>query len=158
MFRRFFTLAPWKRRLLALVAGLALGAGITAAYVFFAYANLRAFPATYAAAHRSGDVEKVAALFCWDGVPAAERGRIKLDLKQEMDLPLKDFHLARLGPGDGEPHETLEGRRVPNLKPECRLVASFGDTRGTGIKGWLVGKSAAGYRIVVYRPETPRAN
>lgn len=156
MFRRYLALPPLKRRLLALAAGLALGAGITAAYLFFAYAGLRAFPASYAAAHGSGDVEKVAALFCWDGVPALERGRMKLDLKQEMDLPLENFHLAKLGPGDGEPHETIEGRRIPNLKPECRLVASFGDTRGTGIKGWLVGKTAEGYRIVVYRPEEKR--
>jgi hypothetical protein len=98
MLRRLAALPSWKRRTLALLAGLAIGAGATAAYFYFAYVGLREFPSEYVAAHRSGDVDKVAALFCWDGVPDAERGRMKLVLKQEIDLTIKSVRLDPLGP------------------------------------------------------------
>lgn len=158
MFRRYAALAPWTRRLIALAIGLLIGMGVTTAYLNHQYAAIRGLAVEYADAHKAGDVERLAALFCWEGVPAAERARIKLVLKQELDLPLKEIRPARLGPDDGKPRETLEGRRVPNLKPEFRLNASFGDAQGAGITGWLVGKTDAGYKIVVFRPENAPGN
>lgn len=153
MLRRLASLPPWKRRTIAMLAGLALGAGATAVYFYFTYAGLRELPAAYVAAHRAGDVERLAGLFCWDGVPDAERGRMKLVLKQELELTLKTARLDPLGPADGAPRETLSGRMTPNLKPVCRLTVTFGDAAGAGFTGWLVGKAPDGYRIAVYRPE-----
>lgn len=153
MLRRLAALPSWKRRTLALLAGLVLGAGATAAYFYFAYAGLREFPAEFVAAHRSGSVDKVAALFCWDGVPEAERARMKLVFKQELELSLKTVRLDTLAPTDGTARETLSGRMRPNLKPVCRLTVTYGDAQGTGFTGWLVGKAPEGYRIAVYRPE-----
>ncbi len=153
MLRRLAALSPWKRRSLALLAGVALGAGATGAYFYCTYAGLRELPAAYLAAHRAGDLEELARLFCWDGVPDAERGRMKLVLKQELELSLKSVRLDPLGSLDGTPRETLSGRMKPNLQPVCRLTVTFGDAQGAGFTGWLVGKSPDGYRIAVYRPE-----
>lgn len=160
MLRRYLSLPPWKRRLLALVAGIAIGAAVTAAVVMPERAALRRFREDYIAAQHTHDVAKLATLFCWDGVPATERGRLKLALKQESDADVVTVRLGKLNPGDGAPRDSNEGRRIPNLAPVCRLTVEYGvdvsDTRSFPmISTWLVGKSKDGYRIVVYRPEKP---
>lgn len=158
MFSRLAALPRWKRRLFALVTGLLLGVGVTLAYQGIQYQGMRRLADDYVAARKTGDVEKMAALFCWDGVPAEERGRIKLILKQELDLTLRNVRIEPADASEAQPREALDGRRVPNLKPACRLVLSYGDEQGAGISGWLAGKTSDGYRIIVYRPETPAAN
>ena len=86
-------------------------------------------------------------------MPAAERARIKLVLKQELDLPIRTLRLEPVADGEGAPRATLEGRMLLNLKPRCRLTFTFGDAQGAGVTGWLVGRTGEGWRITVYRPE-----
>lgn len=154
MFRRYLAIAPWKRRLLALAVGLAAGAVVTAAIILPRRAALSRFRDAYTAAQRAHDVARMAELFCWDGVPAEERGRLKLALKQESESELAGLRFEPLESGDGAPRDTISGRSVPNLVPVCRLAVTYRG-EGAGYSVWLLGRTSEGYRIVVYRPESP---
>jgi len=154
MLRRYLSLPPWKRRLAALAVGLTLGAAVTTAIVVPQRSALKRFRDDYLAAQRTHEVAKLAALFDWTGVPAAERGRLKLALVREAESSVVSARLEPLRAGDGDPRDTREGRQIPNLRPVCRLSVAFGGA-DAGYSTWLVGRAADGYRLVVYRPATP---
>lgn len=146
----------WKRRLIALTAGLMLGAAITAGYLAKEASAMKSFAAEYVAAQQAKDIDKLVALHHWEGVPDAERARMKLVLAQELDLTIRSAHLEKVSDRDGTPRETKNGTMTPNLTPEFRLVLTFGDKEGSGFSGILVGKAPEGYRVSIYKPVATR--
>jgi len=133
-----------RRWLLAAAAGAILAFLLGAGWREVA---LRSLAADWGAAHAARDLAAMEALYCWEGVDAAERQRIRLALLQEIEMPVAAVRGARLSPSDRLPW----GSRRPNLDPVGVLEVSFAVEDGLASR-ILVGRSGLRFRLVVLVP------
>lgn len=111
-------------------------------------AGLRALAADWERAHRGRDLPALEALYCWDGVPPAQRERLRLVLIQEFELPVRSVSAERCGALDRPQGESQR----PNLDPSGVIVVEFDSADGLGARLLAGGPWWARPRLIVLQP------
>ena len=144
---QLFLRHPWLRRLSAALVGLLLGVALVAAWGWWNTRSLRALADDLRQAYESHDAVAMEQLFCWDGVDAATRGRIRFVILQEHELPVASV-TAR--PLDAFERRTGPGLR-PNLAPDGAIEVTFA-TADRLSAAYLAGRDGFRHKLVVMLP------
>jgi hypothetical protein len=143
LLRPRFALAPfpwWVR--LAL-----LGVALIPLLLYGRYRSLSRLHLAWVAAHRHHDVAAMEQLYCWEGVDAAERQRMRLLFAQEMENPLRSVDVFQSLRTPAQP-----GWR-PNLPPVAELAVTY-DTPERLTVRFLIGRDGlVSHRLVMMVPE-----
>jgi hypothetical protein len=138
----------WLRRVLAAILGLALGLALVGGLGWRNARSRAALADDLRRAFAAQDARAIEALFCWDGVDAATRARLRLVIQQEHELPIASIVVRPLGPFDRQPGAGLR----PNLEPDAVLEVTFATTDRLSA-AYLIGRDGwAGHRLVVMLP------
>ena len=138
----------WLRRVLAAILGLARGPARGGGLGWRNARSRAALADDLRRAFAAQDARAIEALFCWDGVDAATRARLRLVIQQEHELPIASIVVRPLGPFDRQPGAGLR----PNLEPDAVLEVTFATTDRLSA-AYLIGRDGwAGHRLVVMLP------
>jgi len=121
---QLFLRHPWLRRLSAALFGLLLGVAMVAAWGWWNARGLRVLAADLRQAYEAHDAVAMEQLFCWDGVDAATRGRIRFVILQEHELPVASVAVRPLTAFDRQAGLGLR----PNLTPTGTIEVTFATT------------------------------
>lgn len=138
---------PWFRRVAAAAAGLLLGAGLVFAWGWWNARGLRALADELRAAYEAHDAAAMESLFCWDGVDAATRARIRFVILQEHELPVASVVVRPLTAFDRQFAPHLR----PNLAPAGTIQVTFATADGL-TAAYLAGRDGLRHRLIVMLP------
>ena len=144
---QLFLRHPWLRRLSAALAGLLLGVALVAAWSGWNARSLRALADDLRQAYEAHDALAIEQLFCWDGVDAATRGRIRFVILQEHELPVSSVSVRPLSLIDRQPGPGLR----PNLTPAGTIEVTFATTDRLSA-AYLAGRDGFRHRLIVMLP------
>jgi hypothetical protein len=80
--------SPWFRRAFAAVLGLSLGFLLVAVWSWWQTRSAGVLASELRDAFARRDAAAIEELFCWEGVDAATRSRLRLVIQQEHELPI----------------------------------------------------------------------
>ncbi len=144
---QLFLRHPWFRRLFAAVTGLLLGLVLVTAWGWWNARSLRALAEDLRQAYESHDAIAMERLFCWDGVDAATRGRIRFVILQEYELPVDSVTVRPLTAFDRQPGSGLR----PNLTPAGTIEVTFATTDRLSA-AYLAGRDGFRHKLIVMLP------
>ena len=144
---QLFLRHPWFRRLFAAVTGLLLGLVLVTAWGWWNAHGLRVLAADLRQAYESHDAIAMEQLFCWDGVDAATRGRIRFVILQEYELPVESVTVRPLTAFDRQPGPGLR----PNLTPSGTIEVPFATTDRLSA-AYLAGRDGFRHKLIVMLP------
>jgi hypothetical protein len=144
---QLFLRHPWLRRLSAAILGLLLGVALVAAWGSWNARGLRVLAADLRLAYETHDAAAMERLFCWDGVDAATRARIRLVILQEYELPVASVVVRPLSLLDRQPGPGLR----PNLPPAATIEVAY-DTSDRLSAAYLAGRDGFRHRLIVMLP------
>jgi hypothetical protein len=140
--------SPWARRLFAAVLGLLLGFLLVAVWSWWRTHTVGVLAAELREAFARRDAAAIEQLFCWEGVDAATRSRLRLVIQQEHELPVASVVVRPLLPFDRQPGPGLR----PNLPPDAVIEVTFA-TADRLSAAYLVGRDGLfRHRLVVMLP------
>ena len=140
--------SPWARRLFAAVLGLLLGFLLVAVWSWWRTHTVGVLAAELREAFARRDAAAIEQLFCWEGVDAATRSRLRLVIQQEHELPVASVVVRPLLPFDRQPGPGLR----PNLTPDAVIEVTFA-TADRLSAAYLVGRDGLfRHRLVVMLP------
>ena len=116
--------SPWARRVFAAVLGLSLGFLLVAVWSGWRTHTAGVLAAELRAAFARHDAAAIEALFCWDGVDAATRARLRLVIQQEHELPVASVAVRPLSAIERQASPGLR----PNLSPDAVIEVTFATT------------------------------
>ncbi len=138
--RRIF---PWRWAL----AGLLLPSLLVLAWEAWTAHGLRALAEDWRRAHAARDLAAMEALYRWDGAPEDLRGRVRLVLAQEFDLPVASVGVAPLSAADLQ----YGSARRPNGHPVGVVDVRFASADGLGAR-LLAGRDGLEFRLLLVVP------
>jgi hypothetical protein len=144
---QLFLRHPWLRRLSAALVGLLLGVALVVAWGGWNAHSLRALADDLRQAYETHDVVAMEQLFCWDGVDAATRGRIRFVILQEHDLPVESVTVRPLTAFDRQPGPGLR----PNLTPSGTIEVTFATTDRLSA-AYLAGRDGFRHKLIIMLP------
>ena len=144
---RLFLRHPWLRRLGAALVGLLLGVAAVAAWGWWNARGLEVLAAEVRQAYELHDAVAMEKLFCWDGVDAATRGRIRFVILQEHELPVASVTVRPLTAFDRQPGAGLR----PNLSPAGTIEVVFA-TADRLSAAYLAGRDGFRHKLIVMLP------
>lgn len=144
---QLFLRHPWLRRLLAALVGLSLGFALVAAWGWWNARGLRVLADDLRRAYETHDAAAMEQLFCWDGVDAATRGRIRFVILQEYELPVASVTVRPLTAFD---RQVSPGLR-PNLTPAGSVEVVYA-TADRLSASYLAGRDGFRHKLVVMLP------
>lgn len=144
---QLFLRHPWLRRLSAAAVGLLLGFALVAGWGWWNARSLRALADDLRQAYESHDAVAMEQLFCWDGVDAATRGRIRFVILQEHELPVASVAARPLNAFD---RQAAPGLR-PNLTPTGTIEVTFATTDRLSA-AYLAGRAGFRHKLIVMLP------
>jgi len=140
--------SPWFRRVFAAVLGLLLGFLLVAVWSWWQTRTVGVLAEELRAAFARRDAAAIEDLFCWEGVDAATRSRLRLVIQQEHELPVASVVVRPLLPFDRQPGPGLR----PNLTPDAVIEVTFA-TADRLSAAYLVGRDGLfRHRLVVMLP------
>jgi hypothetical protein len=140
--------SPWARRLFAAILGLLLGLLLVAVWSWWRTHTVGVLAGDLRAAFARRDAAAIENLFCWEGVDAATRSRLRLVIQQEHELPVASVVVRSLLPFDRQPGPGLR----PNLTPDAVIEVTFA-TADRLSAAYLVGRDGFfRHRLVVMLP------
>jgi len=143
-----FFRSPWFRRVFAAVLGLSLGLLLVTAWSGWRTHTAGVLAAELRAAFARRDAAAIEKLFCWEGVDAATRARMRLVIQQEHELPIASVVVRPLPAFDRQPGLGLR----PNLTPDAVIEVTF-DTPDRLSAAYLAGRDGFfRHRLVVMLP------
>ncbi len=145
---QLFLRHPWLRRLSAALVGLLLGVTLVAVWGWWNARGLRVLAAELRLAYETHDAAAMERLFCWDGVDATTRARIRLVILQEYELPVASVGVRPLSRLDRQPGPGLR----PNLPPDATIEVAY-DTSDRLSAAYLAGRDGwFRHKLVVMLP------
>jgi hypothetical protein len=144
---QLFLRHPWLRRLSAALVGLSLGFALVAAWGWWNARGLRVLAEDLRRAYETHDAAAMEQLFCWDGVDAATRGRIRFVILQEYELPVASVTVRPLTAFD---RQVSPGLR-PNLTPAGSVEVVYA-TADRLSASYLAGRDGFRHKLVVMLP------
>ena len=144
---QLFLRHPWLRRLTAALVGLSLGFALVAAWGWWNARGLRVLAEDLRRAYETHDAAAMEQLFCWDGVDAATRGRIRFVILQEYELPVASVTVRPLTAFD---RQVSPGLR-PNLTPAGSVEVVYA-TADRLSASYLAGRDGFRHKLVVMLP------
>jgi hypothetical protein len=81
--------SPWSRRAFAAVSGLLLGLLLVAVWSWWRTHTVGVLAEDLRAAFARRDAAAIESLFCWEGVDASTRARLRLVIQQEHDAVIE---------------------------------------------------------------------
>lgn len=144
---QLFLRHPWLRRCSAALAGLLLGGALVAAWGWWNARSLRSLADELRQAYESHDAMAMEQLFCWDGVDAATRARIRFVILQEYELPIASVGVRPLSPLDRQPGPGLR----PNLAPAATIEVAYATTDRLSA-AFLAGRDGFRHKLIVMLP------
>ena len=145
---RFLLQNAWLRRLASALLGLLLGLLLVAGWDAWNRRSLAGLAADLQKAYDTRDITAMERLFCWEGVDERTRGRIRLAILQEFELPVESVVIGPLLPTDGHDGPGLR----PNLKPVATVTVTYA-TPDHLSSAWLAGRQGlSGHRLIVMLP------
>jgi hypothetical protein len=140
--------SPWFRRVFAAVLGLLLGFLLVAVWSWWQTRTVGILAEELRDAFARRDAAAIENLFCWEGVDAATRSRLRLVIQQEHELPVASVVVRPLLPFDRQPGPGLR----PNLTPDAVIEVTFATTDRLSA-AYLVGRDGFfRHRLVVMLP------
>jgi hypothetical protein len=139
--------SPWFRRVFAAVLGLLLGFLLVAVWSWWQTRTVGVLAEELRVAFARRDAAAIEDLFCWEGVDAATRSRLRLVIQQEHELPVASVVVRPLLPFDRQPGPGLR----PNLTPDAVIEVTFA-TADRLSAAYLVGRDGFRHRLVVMLP------
>ena len=140
--------SPWFRRVFAAVLGLLLGFLLVAVWSWWQTRTVGVLAEELRDAFARRDAAAIENLFCWEGVDAATRSRLRLVIQQEHELPVASVVVRPLLPFDRQPGPGLR----PNLTPDAVIEVTFA-TADRLSAAYLVGRDGLfRHRLVVMLP------
>jgi hypothetical protein len=140
--------SPWFRRVFAAALGLLLGFLLVAVWSWWQTRTVGVLAEELRDAFARRDAAAIENLFCWEGVDAATRSRLRLVIQQEHELPIASVVVRPLLPFD---HQSGPGLR-PNLTPDAVIEVTFATTDRLSA-AYLVGRDGLfRHRLVVMLP------
>jgi len=127
--------------------GLLLGVALVVAWGGWNAHSLRALADDLRQAYETHDVVAMEQLFCWDGVDAATRGRIRFVILQEHDLPVESVTVRPLTAFDRQPGPGLR----PNLTPSGTIEVTFATTDRLSA-AYLAGRDGFRHKLIIMLP------
>ena len=124
-----------------------LGVALVAVWGWWNARSLRALADDLRQAYASHDAAAMERLFCWDGVDAATRGRIRFVILQEHELPVDSVIVRPLTAFD---RQTGPGLR-PNLTPAGSIEVTFATTDRLSA-AYLAGRDGFRHKLIVMLP------
>jgi hypothetical protein len=144
---QLFLRHPWLRRLSAAAVGLLLGVSLVAGWGWWNARGLRVLADDLRRAYETHDAVAMEQLFCWDGVDAATRGRIRFVILQEYELPVATVTVRPLTAFDRQPGPGLR----PNLTPAGSVEVVFATTDRLSAS-YLAGRDGFRHKLIVMLP------
>lgn len=117
----------------------------------------RDFAEAYQAAHNSGYVEQVLALYYLEGVPDADRFLLMQAIQQDMRSPIASMRFEPCTPDDAYTYEFEDQTWGPNLPPEARFVVVFDNAQHLHAS-FLVGKVNDQFHFICAAPVNNTTN
>ena len=140
--------SPWFRRVFAAVLGLSLGFLLVVFWSWWQSHTVGVLATDLREAFARRDAAAIENLFCWEGVDAATRSRLRLVIQQEHELPVASVVVRPLLPFDRQPGPGLR----PNLTPDAVIEVTFA-TADRLSAAYLVGRDGLfRHRLVVMLP------
>lgn len=137
----------WLRRLSAALVGLLLGVALVAAWGWWNARSLAALAADLRRAYETHDAKAMEDLFCWDGVDAATRARIRFVILQEYELPVASVVVRPLTSLDRQASPGLR----PNLPPAATVEVAYATTDRLSA-AYLAGRDGLRHKLIVMLP------
>lgn len=140
--------SPWARRVLAALLGLLLGFLLVAVWTGWRAHTAGVLAADLRDAFARRDAAAIENLFCWEGVDAATRSRLRLVIQQEHELPVASVVVRPLNAFERQPGPGLR----PNLPPDAVIEVTFA-TADRLSAAYLAGRDGLfRHRLVVMLP------
>lgn len=140
--------SPWFRRAFAAVLGLSLGFLLVAVWSWWQTRSAGVLATELRDAFARRDVAAIEELFCWEGVDAATRSRLRLVIQQEHELPIASVVVRPLSAFDRRSGSGLR----PNLPPDAVIEVTFA-TADRLSAAYLAGRDGLfRHRLVVMLP------
>ena len=140
--------SPWFRRAFAAALGLSLGFLLVAVWSWWQTYTVGVLATELREAFGRRDAAAIENLFCWEGVDAATRSRLRLVIQQEHELPVASVVVRPLLAFDRQPGPGLR----PNLTPDAVIEVTFATTDRLSA-AYLVGRDGLfRHRLVVMLP------
>ena len=140
--------SPWFRRAFAAVLGLSLGFLLLLVWSWWQSHTVGVLATELREAFARRDAAAIENLFCWEGVDAATRSRLRLVIQQEHELPVASVVVRPLLAFDRQPGPGLR----PNLTPDAVIEVTFATTDRLSA-AYLVGRDGLfRHRLVVMLP------
>ena len=140
--------SPWFRRVFAAVLGLSLGFLLVVFWSWWQSHTVGVLATELREAFARRDAAAIENLFCWEGVDAATRSRLRLVIQQEYELPVASVVVRPLLAFDRQPGPGLR----PNLTPDAVIEVTFATTDRL-CAAYLVGRDGFfRHRLVVMLP------
>lgn len=134
---------PWRWAL----AGLLLPSLLILGWEAWTAHGLRRLADDWRRAHAARDLAAMEALYLWDGAPEDLRGRVRLVLAQEFDLPVAAVRAVPLSAADLQ----HGADRRPNGSPVGVIDVRFASEDGLGAR-LLAGRDGLGFRLLLVVP------
>ncbi len=144
---QLFLRHPWLRRFSAALVGLVLGLALVAAWGWWNTRGLRVLADELRRACEAHDAAAMEQLFCWDGVDAATRARIRFVILQEHELPVASVVVRPLTVFDRQAGPGLR----PNLTPAGIIEVTFATTDRLSAS-YLAGRDGFRHKLIVMLP------
>jgi hypothetical protein len=139
---------PWFRRVFAAALGLTLGFLLVVCWSWWQSHTVGVLATELREAFVRRDAAAIENLFCWEGVDAATRSRLRLVIQQEHELPVASVVVRPLLAFDRQPGPGLR----PNLTPDAVIEVTFATTDRLSA-AYLVGRDGFfRHRLVVMLP------
>ena len=129
------------------MVGLLLGLVLVTAWGWWNARSLRSLAEDLRQAYESHDAVAMEQLFCWDGVDAATRGRIRFVILQEHELPVDSVTVRPLTAFDRQPGPGLR----PNLPPAGTIEVTFATTDRLSA-AYLAGRDGFRHKLIIMLP------
>jgi len=139
---------PWFRRIFAAVLGLLLGLFLVLLGGWLNQRSLRGLADRLRDAYANHDARAMEQLYCWEGVDAATRARVRLVILQEFELPVASVVVKPLAPIDRLANPGLRA----NLPAAATIEVTY-DTSDHLSSAFLAGRDGwFHHRLVVMIP------
>lgn len=139
---------PWFRRVFAAALGLTLGVLLVAVWSWWQTHTVGVLAEDLRSAFARRDAAAIESLFCWEGVDAATRSRLRLVIQQEHELPVASVVVRPLPAYDRQAGPGLR----PNLTPDAVIEVTFA-TADRLSAAYLAGRDGFfRHRLVVMLP------
>lgn len=138
----------WFRRAFAAVLGLSLGFLLVAVWSWWQTRTAGVLASELREAFARRDAAAIEELFCWEGVDAATRSRLRLVIQQEHELPVASVVVRPLSAFERQAGPGLR----PNLPPDVAIEVTFA-TADRLSAAYLAGRDGLfRHRLVVMLP------